>query len=93
MHLPIRFLAGFSQGLDEVLPIHIVQKDILSPISPAHEVIHGSWIFHSHFAWHQKLVIFSDENVKMIIRLFYGLTPVIANLLKPNIFFKTRDEY
>ena len=37
---PVRFLAGFRQRLEEILPIHIIQKYILPPVPPAHDMIH-----------------------------------------------------
>jgi hypothetical protein len=30
-------LAGFRQRLEEILPIHIIQKNILPPVPPAHD--------------------------------------------------------
>ena len=42
MHLPGGFLARFGQRLDEILPIHVIQEDVLPPVAPAHEMIHRS---------------------------------------------------
>src|SRR5437868_3824995 len=38
-------LAGFSQGFEEVLAIHLIEVDILLAISPAHDMVNGSGIF------------------------------------------------
>jgi hypothetical protein len=39
IHLPTGFPAGFGQGLDEAMPVHIVEENILPPVSPAHKMI------------------------------------------------------
>src|ERR1035437_8420646 len=46
------FLAGFRQGLEEILSIHIVQENVLAAISAAHDVVDGPLILDSHFARH-----------------------------------------
>jgi hypothetical protein len=56
MHLPIGFLARFGQRLDEIVPIHIVQKNVLAPVSPAHHMVHGTWIFNASFARHDRFI-------------------------------------
>jgi hypothetical protein len=33
MHLPAGFLAGFGQGLEEIVPVNVIQEDILTPVS------------------------------------------------------------
>jgi hypothetical protein len=52
MHLPAGFLAGFRQSFNEILPVHVVQEDILPPIAPAHDVIQRARILHSKLSWH-----------------------------------------
>ena len=52
VNLPVRFLARFGQRLEEILPVHIVQEDVLTPVTPAHDMIHGPCIFDPSFAWH-----------------------------------------
>jgi len=42
VNLKPRFLAGLSQCLDEVLPIDIVQEDVLTPITLAQDVVDGT---------------------------------------------------
>ena len=39
MHLPARLLAGLGQGLDEIMPIHIIQEDLIPAVATAHEMI------------------------------------------------------
>ena len=56
MGLPAGLLADFSEGLYKVLAIHIIQEDILTPVSTAHDVVEGAWIFDSQLAWHQNLL-------------------------------------
>src|SRR4051812_28900825 len=52
MHLPAGFLARFGQRLNEVLPINVIQKDVLTPISSAHDVVHRTGIFNPQLARH-----------------------------------------
>jgi hypothetical protein len=52
MHLPVGLLACLSQGLDEVVPVHVVKEDVLTLVSTAHHVIHRSWILESELARH-----------------------------------------
>ncbi|MDB6055940.1 MAG: hypothetical protein JWN25_3463, partial [Verrucomicrobiales bacterium] len=47
-----RLLAGLAQGFEEILSIDIVVINVLPSISSAHQLIDGSWIFHSDFARH-----------------------------------------
>ena len=43
----------------------IVQKDMIPPISPAHDVVEGSRMIHSQLAWHQRFVIVFGLVVKV----------------------------
>jgi len=52
MHLPARLLAGLGQGLDEIMPIHIIQKDLIPPVATAHEMIEGTWVLDAQPARH-----------------------------------------
>ena len=52
MHLPIGFLARLGQRLDEVLPVHVVQENLLPPVATAHHVIHGPRILDAQLARH-----------------------------------------
>jgi hypothetical protein len=52
MNLPARLLAGLGQGLDEIMPIHIVQEDLIPPVATTHEMIHGPRVFKAEFARH-----------------------------------------
>jgi hypothetical protein len=52
MHPPVRFLASLRKGLDEFMPIHVVQEDIIALVPTAHHVIQGTGILHSHLARH-----------------------------------------
>src|SRR5437667_5851868 len=52
MHLPVGLLARFGQSLDEVVPIHVVQKDVVPLVATTHDVIHRPWILDSKLARH-----------------------------------------
>ena len=41
VHLETRLLTGFSQALEEFLPIDIIVEDGLPPVTPARDVAHG----------------------------------------------------
>ena len=75
MHLPAGFLAHLSQRLDEILPVHVVQKNIFSPVAPAHEVIHRPWIFDPQLSWHGTYLNHSRVGMSITNKPFYGLTP------------------
>ena len=47
-----RLLAGFGQGLNEILPVHAVQKHRLTSVAAAHDLVNGPRLLDSHFAWH-----------------------------------------
>jgi hypothetical protein len=40
MRLPAGPLAGLSQGLYEVVPIHVIEENVVALIATAHDVIH-----------------------------------------------------
>ena len=42
MHLPAGFLACLGHGLEKVLPVNVVQENVLTPIPAAHDMINGS---------------------------------------------------
>jgi hypothetical protein len=50
MHLPAGLLAGLGQGLDEVVPVHVIQEDVLPRAAAAHDGIPGSRILNSKLA-------------------------------------------
>jgi hypothetical protein len=45
MYLPTGFLAGFSERLHEILPVPVVQENILAAVFLAHDVIQRAGIF------------------------------------------------
>jgi len=51
--LPAGPLAGLGQGLEEVLSIDVVDKNVLLAVTPAHDVVNGAGILDSHFPWHR----------------------------------------
>ena len=53
VNLPIGFLARFGQGLQEILPVHVIEKNILAPVAAAHDVIQGAGILDAPFAGHR----------------------------------------
>jgi hypothetical protein len=50
MHLPAGFLAGFGQGLEEIVPVNVIQEDILTPVSTTHDVVHRTRVFNAQLA-------------------------------------------
>jgi hypothetical protein len=63
MHLPSGLLARLGQGLYEVLPIHVIQENVLAPISSAHHVVDGVRIFNPYFARHGPFFAFLPSKV------------------------------
>jgi hypothetical protein len=60
-HLKTGFVAGFGQGFEKILPVHIIPKEVLPPVAPAHDVVNGPSIFHSHFSRHGTNNAFSTD--------------------------------
>jgi hypothetical protein len=60
MHLPAGLLAGFRQGLQKILPVDIVKEDIFPPVTPAQDMIDGTWILDSNLAGHGRLFLKSE---------------------------------
>ena len=52
MHLPVCLLTRLGQRLEEILPVHIIQKNVLPPVATAHDVVIGPRIFNTDFARH-----------------------------------------
>ena len=52
MHLPVGLGTALGQGFQETLPVGIVLKDRLPPITPIHQVMKGSLILHTQLARH-----------------------------------------
>ena len=73
MHLPVRLLARFGQGFDEVLPVNIVGEYPLLPVAAAHHMIHGTRILNAQFAWHSprgnvpQLYLSIEKRTKLIL--------------------------
>jgi hypothetical protein len=53
MHLEAGFLAGFGQSLEIILPVDIIQEDVVPAVAPAHHMINGTQVLHSHFVRHE----------------------------------------
>lgn len=57
MHLPCSFLAGLGQCLEKILPVHIVQENVLALVATAHDVVHGTGVLDAQLAWHDVIVL------------------------------------
>ena len=55
MHLPAGFLARFGQGFDEIVPVHIVQKDVVAPVTPAHHTCPAVARVKADDTWHRDI--------------------------------------
>jgi hypothetical protein len=56
MHPPIGLLARFGQGLEEILPVHVVPIDVPAPVPAAHHMVDGPGKIDTHLPWHGWLV-------------------------------------
>jgi len=45
-------LAGFGQGLDEVVPVWVTRVNVVATVAPARDVIQGTGRFSASFAGH-----------------------------------------
>jgi len=75
MHLPSGLLARLGQRLYEVLPIHVVQENVLAPIPSAHHAVDGASIFNPYFARHGPFFAFLPVKSQHKNEPYYGLTP------------------
>ena len=78
MNLPAGFLASLGQGFQKILPVDVVQKNVLAAVAAAHDVVNSAWVFHPDFAGHG-----SNHSKFIPIRPSknepcYGLTPQIG---------------
>jgi hypothetical protein len=72
MHLPAGFLAGFGQGLEEIVPVNIIQEDILTPVSTTHDVVHRTRVFNAQLARHGLPCAESAAQVKQKTKEYMG---------------------
>jgi hypothetical protein len=47
VNLKTCLLAGLSQSFEEILPIHIVQENLVPTVATAHDVVKGTWVLDS----------------------------------------------
>ena len=87
MHLPIGFLARFRQRLDEVLPVHVIQENLLPPVTTAHDVIHRPRILDAQLARHADIQDCAPSPVNAQNDPSYGLTPLLIERLYPRAEF------
>jgi hypothetical protein len=64
MHLPIGLLARLGQCLEEILPVHIVEINVLAPIPAAHHMVDGSSKIDSQLTRHTLLFSYRRPNAK-----------------------------
>ena len=64
MHLPIGLLARLGQSLEEILPVHIVQIDVLAPVPAAHHMLDGTGKIDSDLPRHGLLLSYRRPDVK-----------------------------
>ena len=66
-NLETGLLTGLRQGLQEILPIHGVEKDVAFAIGATHHVIDRTGIFDSQFARHGDKIIKDTAPVKTLV--------------------------
>jgi hypothetical protein len=72
MHFPAGFLAGFGQGLEEIVPVNVIQEDILTPVSTTHDVVHCTRVFNAQLARHALPCAESAAQVKQKTKEYMG---------------------
>ena len=53
-----------AKGFEKVLPVHVIQKGIFAPITPAHHMVNGSWILDSRLARRRLALLPQSRSVK-----------------------------
>jgi len=56
VNAPAGLLASLRQRLDEVLPVNVIEEDLLPTITPAHDMIHGPRILETELARHASVI-------------------------------------
>jgi len=74
MHLPTGLLAGLRQRLDEIVPVHVVQKDALATVPSSHDRLHRARILDAELARHFIIRVLSRAHVNANNNPRYGLT-------------------
>jgi hypothetical protein len=72
MHLPGGFLAGFGQGLQEIVPVNVIQKNVLASISATPEVVHCARIFKAQLARHERVFLKMRAKVNQETKEYMG---------------------
>src|SRR3954466_483654 len=78
MDLPIGLLTGLGQRLEEVVPVHIVEEDVVALVAAAHHVIHSPGVLKSKLARHAEDLNPSGQPVKSEAGLFLRSDPADA---------------
>ena len=52
MHLPAGLLARLGEGFYKIVTVHVIEEDVLAPVTPAHHMVHGAGIFNASLACH-----------------------------------------
>ncbi len=80
MHLPASLLTRFGQGLEEVVPVHVVQEDVLAPVPTAQDMIDRAGILESEPARHGKGVAGRGRQVKPKKGIFHLTLPTSSRV-------------
>jgi hypothetical protein len=67
-HLPVCLLTRFGKCLEEILPVHIILIDALSPVPSAHHMVDSSGIIDSQLPWHGFFLSFQRPIVKPVMK-------------------------
>ncbi len=62
-----------GQRLEEILPVNVIQIDVLAPIPSTHHMVDGTWIFDSQLARHALLLSYTLTQCKEEYAPIYGL--------------------
>ena len=76
--LPGGFMAGLSEGFEEILAIHIIEENILAAVAAAHDVINRAWIFNAKLAGHGRSLQEVGSGGQGKNEPIYGLTPFLG---------------
>jgi hypothetical protein len=72
MYLPTSLLAGLGQGFEEVVPVNVIQKDVLTPVSATHDMVDGIWILNAQLARHFPRCAERIEHVNQKTKIYMG---------------------
>src|SRR5437867_3419256 len=53
--LPPGFLTRLGEVFEKILPVHVVEENILAAVATVHDVVNGTWVLDTELPWHERI--------------------------------------